>query len=196
MGGLPTIRGQRHQCCWQFEGTKSFMRNSLRFVVVGAALAAASFATSASAAASATATATAEILQSLTLTADTPLNFGQIAANTGGTVTVIGNNATSQTGTLVWTGTRAPAGFTVTGTKGASVIVTLPTVASTLFLGGNVASPNKMTLDAFTVNPPAGMQLDITTGKALFEVGGRLTVASAQTPGTYSGTFVVSVEYQ
>ena len=90
------------------------MRNSLRFVVVGAALAAASFATSASAAASATATATAEILQSLTLTADTALDFGQIAANTGGTVSVNGDSTVSQTGTLVWTGTRVPAGFTVT----------------------------------------------------------------------------------
>ena len=172
------------------------MRKSFRFVVVGAALAAASFATSASAAASATATATAEILQSLTLTADTPLDFGQIAANTGGTVTVKADSTNSQTGTLVWTGTRVPAGFTVTGTKGASVVVTLPTVASTLYLGGNTASPNKMVLDSFSVNPVAGMQLDVVTGKAQFDVGGRLTVASAQTPGTYSGTFAVSVEYQ
>ena len=172
------------------------MRNSLRFVVVGAALAAASFATSASAAASATATANAEILQSLTLTADTPLNFGQIAANTGGTVTIKGDSTVSQTGTLVWTGIRAPASFTVTGTKSASVVVTLPTVASTLYLGGNTASTSKMTLDSFSVDPLAGMQLDATTGKAAFYVGGRLTVASAQTPGLYSGTFAVSVEYQ
>ncbi len=172
------------------------MRNSLRFVVVGAALVAASFATSASAAASATATATAEILQSLTLTANTSLDFGQIAANTGGTVTVKADSTVSQTGTLVWTGTRAPAGFTVTGTKGASVVVTLPTVASTLYLGGIVTSPNKMTLDTFSVNPVSGMQLDATTGSTTFDVGGRLTVGSAQTPGTYSGTFSVSVEYQ
>lgn len=172
------------------------MRNSLRFVVVGAALAAALFATSASAAASATATATAQILQSLTLTADTPLNFGQIAANTGGTVTLNADSTVSQTGTLVWTGTRVPAGFTVTGTKGVSVVVTLPTTASTLYLGGIVTSADKMTLDSFNVNPVSGIQLDPTTGSANFSVGGRLAVASAQTPGTYSGTFVVSVEYQ
>ena len=196
MGGLPTIRDSALSAVGNFEGTKPVMRNSLRFVVVGAALAAASFATSASAAASATATATAEILQSLTLTANTALDFGQIAANTGGTVTVKADSTVSQTGTLVWTGTRVPAGFTVTGTKGASVVVTLPTVASTLYLGGNVASPNKMTLDTFSVNPVAGMQLDAVTGATTFDVGGRLTVGSAQTPGTYSGTFVVSVEYQ
>ena len=172
------------------------MRNSLRFVAVGAALAAASFATSAAAAASATATATAEILQSLTLTADSALNFGQIAANTGGTVKVNADSTVVQTGAVVWTGTRAPAGFTVTGSKGSSVVVTLPTTASTLYLGGNTASPDKMTLDQFNVDPVSGFQLDTTTGKANFNVGGRLTVGSAQAAGTYSGTFVVSVEYQ
>ncbi len=172
------------------------MRNSLRFVAVGAALAAASFATSASAAASATATATAEILQSLTLTADSALNFGQIAANTGGTVKVNGDSTVVQTGSVVWTGTRAPAGFTVTGTKGAAVVVTLPTVTSTLYLGGVTTSPDKMTLDQFNVDPVGGFQLDVTTGKANFNVGGRLTVGAAQTAGLYSGTFAVSVEYQ
>ena len=172
------------------------MHTSLRLVAVSAALAAASFATSASAAASATATATAEILQSLTLTADTALNFGQIAANTGGTVKIFGDSTVAQTGTVVWTGTRAPAGFTVTGTKGVSVLVTLPTAASTLYLGGVVTSPDKMTLDQFDADPTGGFQLDAVTGKAKFNVGGRLTVGSAQTAGLYSGTFVVSVEYQ
>ncbi len=172
------------------------MRNSLRFVAVAAALAGASFATSASAAASATANATAEILQSLTLTADTALDFGQIAANTGGTVTIKADSTVSQTGSLVWTGTRVPAGFTATGSKGAAIVVTLPTVASTLYLGGVTTSANKMTLDTFSVNPAAGFQLDVTTGKAQFDVGGRLTVASGQVAGVYTGTFAVSVEYQ
>ena len=172
------------------------MRNSLRLVAMSAALAAASFATSASAAASATATATAEILQSLTLTADSKLDFGQIAANTGGTVSVKGDGTVAQTGSLVWTGTRVPAGFTVTGSKGVSVLVTLPTAASTLYLGGVTTSPDKMTLDQFNDDPTGGFQLDAVTGKAKFYVGGRLTVGSAQAAGTYSGTFAVSVEYQ
>lgn len=173
------------------------MRNSLRLIAVSTALAAASFATSASAAASATASATAEILQSLTLTADSALDFGQIAPNTGGTVKLNADSTVSQTGSVVWTGTRAPAGFTVTGTKGSNVVVTLPSTASTLYLNGNTASPDKMSLDQFNANPVAGVvQLSATTGKAQFDVGGRLTVGSAQTAGLYSGTFVVSVEYQ
>ena len=172
------------------------MRKSLRLAAVAAALAATSFATSASAAASATATATAEILQSLTVTADSALDFGQIAANTGGTVTVHADSTVAQTGSVIWAGTRAPAGFTVTGSKGASVIVTLPSAASTLYLGGVTTSPNRMTLDQFDVNPVGGFQLDATTGQANFNVGGRLTVGSAQVAGVYSGSFVVSVEYQ
>jgi Domain of unknown function (DUF4402) len=172
------------------------MRNSLRLAVVGAALAAASFATSAQAAATATATATAEILQSLTLTADSALDFGQIAANTGGSVTVHADSTVAQTGSVVWTGTRAPAAFTVTGSKGASVIVTLPAGPSTLYLGGNPAATDTMVLSGFDKNPTAGFQLDALTGKAGFNVGGTLTVGSNQTAGTYSGTFAVSVEYQ
>ena len=172
------------------------MRKSLRFAAVAAALAATSFATSASAAATATATATAEILQSLTLVANSALDFGQIAPNTGGTVTVNGDGTVSQTGGVIWSGTRVPARFAVTGSKGASVIVTLPSAPSTLYLGGVTTSTNKMTLDSFSTDPTGAFQLDAVTGKALFDVGGRLTVGSAQAAGIYSGSFAVSVEYQ
>ncbi|MCB2057904.1 MAG: DUF4402 domain-containing protein [Novosphingobium sp.] len=168
------------------------MRNSLRIATVGAALAAASFATSANAAATATATATAEVLQTLTLTADSALDFGQIAANTGGTVTVNANSTVSSTGTLISTGTRAPAGFTVTGTPDAMVGVTLPSSAATLSDGAG----HSMTVDTWNSNPNGAFQLNATTGASTFEVGGTLHVASGQTPGTYSGTFDVSVEYQ
>lgn len=56
------------------------MRNTLRIALVGAALSAVSFASAASAATSATANASAEVLTTLTLTANSSLNFGQIAA--------------------------------------------------------------------------------------------------------------------
>lgn len=106
------------------------MRNTLRIALVGAALSAVSFASAASAATSATANATAEVLSTLTLTADSALNFGQIAANTGGTVTVNADSTVASSGTLVSTGTRAPAGFTVTGTPNANVVLTLPASAT------------------------------------------------------------------
>jgi hypothetical protein len=169
------------------------MRNSLRLALAGAALSAVSFGSAAQAATSATATATAEVLSTLTVTADSALNFGQIAANTGGTVTVNADSTVSSTGTLISTGTRAPAGFTVTGTNGASVVVTLPAAAATLTRFGGTET---MSFNGFNSNPAGAFQLSATTGAATFNVGGTLTVGSNQVAGVYNGTFAVSVEYQ
>ena len=167
------------------------MRNTLRIAFVGAALSAVSFASAASAATSATANASAEVLSTLTLTANSALNFGQIAANTGGTVTVNADSTASSTGTLVSTGTRAPAGFTVTGTPNANVVLTLPASATLTRSGGT----ETMSIGTFNSNPAGAFQLG-GTGSANFSVGGTLTVASGQVAGVYNGTFSVSVEYQ
>lgn len=167
------------------------MRNTLRIALVGAALSAVSFASAASAATSATANASAEVLSTLTLTANSALNFGQIAANTGGTVTVNADSTASSTGTLVSTGTRAPAGFTVTGTPNANVVLTLPSAATLTRSGGT----ETMSIAGFNSNPVGAFQLG-GTGSANFSVGGTLSVASGQLAGVYNGTFSVSVEYQ
>lgn len=168
------------------------MRNTLRIALVGAALSAVSFASAASAATSATANASAEVLSTLTLTADSALNFGQIAANTGGTVTVNADSTVAQSGSLVSTGTRAPAGFTVTGTPGASVVVSLPASATLTRSGGT----ETMSIANFNSNPGGAMQLSAGAGSANFSVGGTLSVLSGQVAGVYNGTFSVSVEYQ
>ena len=167
------------------------MRNSLRLAIVGA-VAAASFASSAQAATSATGTATAEVLSTLTVTNTADLRFGQIAANTGGTVSVGADLSVSSTGGLISTGTRAPATFDVTGSPNAMVIVSLPTSAVNLT---RVSGTETMSLDNFNTNPNGAFQLD-STGAGSFAVGGTLTVASGQVAGTYEGTFSVSVEYQ
>ena len=171
------------------------MRNSLRLAAIGAAVAAASLATSAQAAASATATATAEVLSSLTLTVDpgSQLDFGQIAANTGGTVTVNADSTVATTGGLVSTGTRTPVSLTVTGSAGSLVAVTLPAAAVNLTRSGGTET---MSLSNFNSTPNGAFQLDTVTGVSSFTVGGRLTVGANQVPGTYVGTFAVSVEYQ
>lgn len=170
------------------------MRNSLRLAAVGAALAAASFATSAQAAASATATATAEVLNSLTLNVDagSALDFGQIAANTGGTVTVNADSTVATTGGLVSTGTRSPVALTVTGSANSMVVVTLPAAAVNLTRSGGTET---MSLSNFNSSPNGAFQLD-GTGTGHFTVGGRLTVGANQVPGVYNGSFAVSVEYQ
>ncbi len=167
------------------------MRNTLRIALVGAALSAVSFASAASAATSATANASAEVLTTLTLTANSSLNFGQIAANTGGSVTVNADSTASSSGTLISTGTRAPAGFTVTGTPNASVVLTLPTSATLTRSGGT----DTMSISGLNAHPAGAFQLG-STGSSNFSIGGTLTVASGQVAGVYNGTFSVSVEYQ
>ena len=167
------------------------MRNSLRFAVVGA-IAAASFAGSAQAATTATGTATAEVLSSLTVTSTADLLFGQIAANTGGTVTVNADSTVASTGTLIATGSRSPAAFNVAGSPNAMVLVSLPTAPVNLTRSGGTET---MSLGGFNTNPGGAFQLD-GTGNGLFHVGGTLTVGNAQVAGAYAGSFQVSVEYQ
>lgn len=167
------------------------MRNSLRLAAVGA-IAAASFATSAQAATTASATATAEVLSSLTVTSTADLQLGQIAANTGGTVTVNADSTVASSGALISTGTRSPAAFDVAGSPDAMVIVTLPAAPVNLT---RVSGTETMSLGGFNTNPNGAFQLD-NTGAGSFTVGGTLTVGSGQVPGVYTGTFSVSVEYQ
>lgn len=167
------------------------MRNSLRLAVVGM-IAAASFASSAQAATTATGTATAEVLSSLTVTAVDDLRFGQIAANTGGTVTVNADSTVASTGALVSTGTRGPASFDVVGTPSTMVIVTLPAAAVNLT---RVSGTETMSLNGFNTDPNGAFQLD-ASGLGSFTVGGTLNVGNAQVAGQYTGTFDVSVEYQ
>jgi hypothetical protein len=176
------------------------MRNSIRFAA--AALAVVSFGSAANAATTATGTATAEVLSTLTVTPTTDLRFGQIAANTGGTIVIPADTASAitTTGTLVSTGTRGEASFTVSGNKGVGVNLASLSVLTPLTYQGAWGGPGPvptMALSALTSHWDNNVSvLDATTGQAVFTVGGTLTVASAQAPGVYSGTFSVSVEYR
>lgn len=173
------------------EGITHIMRNALRIAFVGAALSAVSLASAASAATTATANVSAEVLSTLTLTANSALNFGQVAANTGGSVTVNADSTVSSTGSLISSGARAPAGFTVTGSPNANVVLTLPTSATLTRAGGT----ETMAINGFNSNSTGTLQLS-GTGSASFAIGGKLTVASGQAAGVYNGTFAVAVEYQ
>lgn len=167
------------------------MRKSLRLAFAGT-IAALSFAGSAQAATTATGTASAEILSSLTVTATGNLQFGQIAANTGGTITVNADSSTASSGSLVSTGTRSPAAFSISGSPNAMVVLTLPSSAVNLTRTGGTET---MSLSGFNSNPGGAFQLN-ASGTGVFNVGGTLTVASGQVAGAYSGTFQVSAEYQ
>ncbi|MDE2596583.1 MAG: DUF4402 domain-containing protein [Sphingomonadales bacterium] len=167
------------------------MRTSLRLAAAGAALAAAvSFGGVANAATTANATASAEILSTLTVTKTKDLDFGQIAANGAGTLAITGAGASTCSASLVCTGTRQVADFTVTGTAGSAVLATVTTPSITLSDGAS----HTMTVNAFNIYYPAGTTL--AGGSTTFNVGGTLSVGAAQVAGAYTGSFAVSVEYQ
>ena len=175
------------------------MRNSIHFAA--AALAVVSFGSAANAATTANGTATAEVLSTLTVTPTADLRFGQIAANGGGTIVVPADSsqAITTTGTLVSTGTRGEAAFTVQGNRGVRVQSSALAVTANLSWQGTwtgVGARPTMALSGLNSRWANNVDvLDSTTGLAVINVGGTLTVGANQEPGLYSGTFSFSVEY-
>ena len=168
------------------------MNKMLRMGAIGAVIVA-SFggASMANAAATADATATARILETLTLSVQTgsQLNFGQIAVNGAGDVTVSPSGGSAVcTANLICTGTTSAVAFDVQGSSGASVAVTFPSTSVNLTSGTNT-----MALTNFTSSAPSVTLSAL--GAGTFSVGGKLSVAAGQAAGTYTGTFPVKVEY-
>jgi hypothetical protein len=110
------------------------------------------------------------------------LNFGSVTPSGGGdTVVVPASDANADQ-------------FTVTGQPYAVVTVT-PPIAATLTGPSGTLNVGNFTLS--NVNGTNSSALS-STGDLVFGVGGQLTIPAAQAfnPGTYSGTFDVSVDYQ
>ncbi len=141
-------------------------------------------------AATANGSATAEVVAPITLihTPAAVLNFGKFVAGTGGSVavTAVGVGTASGGVTLVLGSTNSADAFTVAG--GNSQSYTIATAAGTVNSGANSMS--------FTTSPSAATSTLTALGTGGFTVGGTLTVASAQAPGTYTGTYVATVVYQ
>ena len=180
------------------------MTKTIRFGAAGIAMFAAIGMGSAAHAQSATADATAEILDALTLTADNELDFGTMVVSGAGTVTLDESDASrSCSANIVCAGTGAAAGFTVEGTGGNVVDVSLPTASVNLVHvdnAGSTAAAHNIVLDGFTSTADTGtgaeVTLDAGTGEATFDVGGTITLDGSEIAGVYEGTFDVSVAYQ
>lgn len=151
------------------------------------------FAGASAQAASATANATAEVITPITISKTADLRFGKFAAGTGGTVVISTAGARSATGAVVLSAGNVggAASFTVSGDANATYAITLPGSAATIT---RVSGTETMSVGTFTSNPAATGTLS-AGGSETLNVGGTLTVASAQVVGSYTGTFDVSVEY-
>jgi len=163
-----------------------------KLLISAGALAALAIGTPAAAATtnSATANATVNIVSPLTLTNNTPLDFGTIVGPFAGQTVRIDTGGVRTCGGLTCSGTTvSAANFTVSGGTAAQNLKL--TVDPSVSLTG---PGNALTVD-LTTDLPTGLVTD-ASGGATFGIGGSLAIPAAQADGVYSGTFNVQVDYQ
>ncbi len=163
-----------------------------------------------------TVTARATVVAPLTVVKVQDLSFGRIVPRPQvGTVTVNQNTgACTVTGPILEVGRCQYAQFAGMGSKNLGARISLTTTTNLTGPGQAMVLDNiKLGTNAsisFTGNPNAnGQGVGLTrggnaekysivsnTGIYVLNVGGRLTVNANQTPGLYTGTITISVQYQ
>jgi hypothetical protein len=184
---------------------KEFKKISRRLLIAIGLVASATGAMAQSSA-TATGTATANVIRPITLAASRTLAFGNVVPGaTVGTLVIAGDSAGAQSRTGGVTqpgsqkGTVTSAQFDVAGEGSFTYTITIPTAAVTIGDGG--LTPDTMTVDTWTsdIATTAGAGLLSgtagTAGAQTFYVGGTLNVGVNQAPGSYTGTFSVTVAY-
>lgn len=181
------------------------MTKTLRFGAAGIAMFAAMGLSTAAHADTAAADATAEVLAALELTNTDALNFGTVilsATSTGGTVNVDVAGSRTCAGDVVCgpAGVEQAAGFTVTGTAGSDVSVTVQDLVAnpvSLTHTANVGSTNAAhNIELTALVDSAGGSFAGFSGSENFTVGGTIALDGSEIAGTYEGTFDVTVAYQ
>jgi hypothetical protein len=132
-------------------------------------------------------------LLGISLTNNQGLSFGKFAAASTGTVTVSPAGVRSATGGVILLSSEsgAAAQFTVSGESSLTYDIFLPAdgVVSLSSSGGQT-----LPVRAFTSSPSGSGQLGIG-GSQTLNVGATLDVGAGQTPGAYTGSFDVTVNY-
>lgn len=148
--------------------------------------------------ASATATATATIIEAITITNVTDMNFGNVAVVDAGTVVLNpADGSTTPSGGVTLPaaapGTITAASFNVTGDGASTYAITLPAGDYTITEPGLAT----MTVNAFTSFPSVANGGVLTAGAQTVFVGATLNVGAAQASGVYTNVagFEVSVNY-
>lgn len=134
--------------------------------------------------------------QQIVLSNTRGLEFGRFVAGTGGTITVSPAGVRSRTGGIVLLNSPSvgQAGFSVgrsgNGGNSKAVSISVPANGSIRLSSGG----NSMAVDSFVNNPAA--ILTVPTGGTTLSIGATLNVAPNQPPGTYSGSFPLTVNFQ
>ncbi len=124
------------------------------------------------------------------------LRFGTFSRPvTGGTMVMAPQSTFTTTGDLgtassvIQPTARGAASFTLAGNPGA--LFGIYGVASVTITNGSA----KMTVGQFTTDAALAIGALSTAGTASFNIGGTLTASANQAPGTYTGTFPITVQY-
>ncbi|APG62100.1 hypothetical protein LPB140_03945 [Sphingorhabdus lutea] len=129
------------------------------------------------------------------------LDFGAIIpATTAGTVTIAPDGTRSKTGNVVLVGnTHQPASFTGQGTFNQRVDISVG--ANSFFINGPGAPMRVRTITvgstptAILTTTPLRFRISAISGIFLFPVGATLEVGANQTPGKYTGTWNITLNY-
>jgi Domain of unknown function (DUF4402) len=130
------------------------------------------------------------------------LQFGSIIrSTTTGTVTVAPNATRTKTGTIILQGNNfQPARFAGMGTNNQQVDISLG--ANQIFITGPGAPMRVHTFvigstpTAVLTAVPRRFTITSSTGIFNFPVGATLDVGANQTPGTYTGNWTITLNYQ
>jgi hypothetical protein len=173
------------------------MKNAIKLFVAVAFLAVAGMA-SAQNSASVSATASARIIKPITIAKNADLNFGNIINPASGTATLtikqnttpVYSNLNTKPGSQV--GTQNAAQFTMTGEPTFTYNITSsPAIGGTIVItDGGAGATHQANVVLGTPTDATGANLPTPaldpSGSATFYVGGVLTIASTNAPGTYS----------
>ncbi len=146
------------------------------------------------------------LIEPLTITKLSDLNFGDLVVTTGGTVVLTPTvTATcTTTGGVIHAAECEPATFGGSGVTGERVRVRRP-IGNTITLTGPGAD---MTVTNITINGDPTLiptnsnpnwerfLIGDPSGTFIFRVGGTLNVNPNQLPGVYTGTFDIRLDYQ
>lgn len=143
------------------------------------------------------------VVQRLSFIKTADMNFGRlIPGTTAGTVTVAPDGTRSITGGVrLASGPSQPARFAGYGQYNHYVAISINATSRTMTRAGGTET---MTFDTFVIGStpqavlstsPLSFRIGSTNGQFNFPVGATLRVKANQTPGIYTGTFALTLEY-
>ncbi len=134
-------------------------------------------------------TASVKILRAITVTKTADLYFGKILPSASASTVAVAESGSRTCGAGLGCYDTATSGaFSVVGTSGEVVSVSLDSATATLSDGAS----HSMTVNLAT----STSALTLAGGTGTFKVAGTLNVGASQADGTYTGQYSVSVNYQ